>query len=343
MTEEQTTPATSAIEIPVDAVPEIELTPTAMLKNFSAKSLGINGRQSELLELALTYAFDGFDIDMHELFRRSQRTDTNDATKYLSSARRAYEQKAKPLHWGTFDLGVNMDADETSFTSQVGALHPVAELAQEVGMTRAVVAIPAATDRLPYHEYFEAQRARITQVMEVLTPRSIRLGLMLQSGKELAEGKQFEFVRNVEGFKALVDATEDSVGFVIDSWDWVVGDGAMDQLSEIKADQIVAVRLAGLPDDADTTTARSTQRVLPSIGGTPDPVKLIAHLASIGYDGPVSPGAAAEQYKGQTREAIVKDAQESFDAIFRAAGLETTPLPMDLIEDIPYETSTSIT
>ena len=34
-----------------------------MIKNFSADALGINGRQSELLELALTYAFDGFDID----------------------------------------------------------------------------------------------------------------------------------------------------------------------------------------------------------------------------------------------------------------------------------------
>ncbi len=35
-----------------------------MLKNFSPQSLGINGRQSELIELALTYGFTSMDIDM---------------------------------------------------------------------------------------------------------------------------------------------------------------------------------------------------------------------------------------------------------------------------------------
>ena len=35
-----------------------------MFKNFCPSALGINGRQSELIELALTYAFRGMDVDM---------------------------------------------------------------------------------------------------------------------------------------------------------------------------------------------------------------------------------------------------------------------------------------
>ena len=55
-----------------------------MLKNFSPAALGINGRQSELIELALTYGFTGMDVDMHEMLRRAQRTNVEDAAKYLS-------------------------------------------------------------------------------------------------------------------------------------------------------------------------------------------------------------------------------------------------------------------
>ncbi|MEM0927575.1 MAG: hypothetical protein AAGJ83_16130, partial [Planctomycetota bacterium] len=58
---------------------------TRMLKNFSPTSLGINGRQSELIELALTYGFSSMDIDMYEMLRRSQRTSADDAAKFLKA------------------------------------------------------------------------------------------------------------------------------------------------------------------------------------------------------------------------------------------------------------------
>ena len=314
-----------------------------MIKNFSAGSLGINGRQSELLELALTYAFDGFDIDMQDLYRRSGRTDVADATKYLTSAARAYEQKGKPLDWGGFDLELDMDADEDTFTASVAALNPVADLAHDVGLSRAFITLPAATDRLPYNEYHEAQKARIAQINEVLAPREIRLGIAFQAGKELAEGKQFEFIRSVDGFKALVGDAGDNAGYIVNTWDWMVGGGQLSDIAEIQIDKIVSVVLSSLPEDADAAAAASTDRVLPRAEDGLNHVELIRHLSENGYEGPVSPGASAVQYKGQTREAIVKEAQEAIDGIYTAAGREVAPLPMDLIEDIPYETATSIT
>jgi sugar phosphate isomerase/epimerase len=304
-----------------------------MIKNFSARGLGINGRQSELLELALTYAFDGIDIDLLDLYRRSQREETSDATKYLTSAQKAYEHKTTPLSWGGFDLGISLDADEDTFKNQVAALNPVADMAKVIGVSRAFVSIPAATDRLPYHEYFTS----------VLSPRGIQLGVSLQAGKELAEGKQFEFVRNVEGFKALVESSGKGVGYIIDTYDWVIGGGAMDQLSEIPVNQIVMVRMSNVPDDVDISKAPSNARVLPESKGLLNHVKLIKHLAGIGYKGPITPGASAARYKGQTRESIVKQAHEAISGIFTEAGLTVTPLPMDLIEDVPYDISTSLT
>lgn len=314
-----------------------------MIKNFSARSLGINGRQSELIELALTYAFDGFDIDMQDLYRRSLRTDIGDATKYLTSAAKAYEQKSKPLDWGGFDLGVDMDADEESFTSQVGTLNPLADLAHDIGLSRAYVTLPAATDRLEFSDYLEAQSSRVQQVNEVLKPRSIQLGIGFNAGKELAENKQFEFIRTVEQFISFVNDAGENVGFILNNWDWMIGGGTTEQMQAIPADKIVAAILCGLPDDLDLAAAASTDRVLPIVDGKLNPVSWVKHLASLEFEGPISPGASAKQYKGQTREAIVKAAQEAIDEIFTTAGLEITPLPMDLIEDIPYEASTSIT
>ena len=304
-----------------------------MFKNFSPQALGINGRQSELIELALTYAFSGIDVDMGDMLRRSQRTSVEDATKYL---------RATEIRIGGFELEVNLDADDDTFTSQVGTLHPLADLASELQVERAYIRVPAATDRLPYHEYFETQRTRLAQIAEVLGAQNIKLAIGFRAGKELEEGKQFPFIRNVEGLIGLVKAVSASnAGVLLDSWDWAVGDGAMDQVRDLSADEIVAVRLGSIPEDVDRTAATSVDRILPEKHGVIDHVELLKHLDSVGFDGPVGPTTSTKRYKGRTRESIVQAGQEAVDEISTEAGLEVTPRPMDLIEDIPDEPTPS--
>ncbi|MCR9208011.1 MAG: sugar phosphate isomerase/epimerase, partial [bacterium] len=84
-----------------------------MFKNFCPSALGINGRQSELIELALTYAFRGMDVDMHDMLRRSQRTSFDDASKYL---------KASEIKIGSFQLAIDLDSDDDTFTAAVAQL-----------------------------------------------------------------------------------------------------------------------------------------------------------------------------------------------------------------------------
>ncbi|MEM6472112.1 MAG: TIM barrel protein [Planctomycetota bacterium] len=307
-----------------------------MLKNFSPKSLGINGRQSELIELALTYGFSSMDIDMYEMLRRSQRTSPEDAAKFLKAA--MGEGLGKLEQIGCFPLEIDLDADDDAFTSQVGALHPLAELAESLGATRAAVILPAATDRLPYHEYFENQRGRLSQIADVLAAKGIKLAVGFDATKELPEEKQFDFVRNVEGLIAIVKAVANpNVGFLIDTWDWAVGDGGTDQLGELSGSDIVAVRLGTMADDADPAKATRADCVLPTAEGTLNHVGVVKHLIASGFDGPISPSASSLRYKGQTRENTVKESQEAIDGICQAAGIEVKPLPMDLIEEIPVE------
>lgn len=296
-----------------------------MFKNFSPQSLGINGRQSELIELALTYAFRGMDVDMGDMLRRSQRTSVEDATKYV---------RAADIKIGGFELDVNLDADDDSFTNQVATLHPLSDLAATMEATCGYIRVPAATDRLPYNEYFDVQRTRLAQIAEILGGKGLQLAIGFRAGKELEEGKQFPFIRNAEGLIALVRAVGVSgAGLLLDTWDWVVGDGAMDQIQELSAEEIIAVRLGTLPDDVDPAQAVTKDRVLPEPEGTLNHVALIKHLESIGFAGPVSPTASSARYKGKTRESCVQKAQEAVDLISREAGLQVAPLPMELIDE----------
>ncbi|MEO1614533.1 MAG: TIM barrel protein [Planctomycetota bacterium] len=307
-----------------------------MLKNFSPKSLGINGRQSELIELALTYGFVSMDIDMYEMLRRTQRTSADDAAKFLKAA--MGEGLGKLEQIGCFPLEIDLDADDDAFTSQVGALHPLAELAESLGAQRAYVILPTATDRLPYHEYFENQRTRLAQIADVLAAKGIRLGVGFDASKELPEEKQFDFVRNVEGLIAIVSAIgSPNVGYIVDTWDWAIGEGGMDQLSEVAGSDIVAVRLGSVADDADPSKATRSDCVLPVAEGSMNHVNVVKQLLASGFDGPISPAACSTRYKGQTRENTVKDAQEAIDGICKEAGIEVKPLPMDLIEEMPSE------
>ena len=307
-----------------------------MQKNFSPQSLGINGRQSELIELALTYGFRSMDVDMSEMLRRSRRSSVDEAAKYLRAA--------ENLEIGGFPLDINMDAADGDFTSQLGAIHPVAELAAEMKATRAYVYTPAATSVAAYPEYFDKQSTRLGQVADVLAAKNIQLGVGFRAGKELAEGKDFPFIQNVEGLLALVKGVgKDNVGLLIDTWDWVVGDGTAEQLSGLKADQIVAVRIGTIAPDINKAEATTADRVLPVGEGDVNHVDLIKQLVALGFEGPVSPTASSTQYKGQTRESTVQKSQEAIDGICKEAGMTVAPLPMEMIEEVSYEPTPAAT
>lgn len=297
-----------------------------MYKNFSANLLGISGRQSELIELALTYGFRGIDVDMVDMLKRSQRTDFEDASKYL---------RAADILIGGFRVEVDLDADDSTFANQLAALHPVAEIAGQLDAKRAFTMLPAATDQMPITEYFDVLRERLAQIGEVLGKQGVQLGVNFNAGHEATQDKQFELVTKVDGFLALVKAVAaENVGYVIDSWHWHVGGGTLEQLQQLNAQQIVIVRLADLAEGVDPAEAKIADRVLPAAQGRVDQVGTIKWLAEAGFDGPVLASSSAAKAKGQTRESIVNRAQENIDEIFIAAGLTVEPRPMDLIHSM---------
>lgn len=302
---------------------------TVMYKNFSPAALGITGRQSELIELALTYGFRGFDIDMADMRRRAGRSTPDDAFKYL---------KATDLLIGGFNAEVDLDAEDDVYKSQLAGLHPTSDLAARWKARYACILLPAATDRAAYPEYFDVIRARLTQIAEVLGARKLKLAIGFSAGKEMSHGKEFPFINNAEGLIAMVKAiSADNVGMIVDSFDWLVSGSTLAQVAVLNPKSIVTVRLGSVLPGVDLKTTTSDDRVLPVLEGPLSHVAFVMKLKEIGFDGPIGPSASGSQYKVETREFIVSTGQEAIDEILTQAGIVVPPRPKDLVSQYPDE------
>jgi sugar phosphate isomerase/epimerase len=296
-----------------------------MFKNLNATVLGVSGRQSELIELAMTYGFMGLDIDITDLVKRTKRASFDSAARYLQSAQ---------MQIGGFEIPVDLDSDDASFAKALTELKTIAEVAGKVNALTGNLRIPAATNRLPYHEFFGVVRSRIDQIAEIFGMHKIRVGLFFSAALENRDGKQFAFVKDVEGFLALFKAcTAPNVGVTIDTWNWTVGGGTPAHLSSIPADRITGLRLADAPEGLDNANAGLTQRLMPGSQGTIDNVGIVGQLGKAGYAGPLSAYGHVSQFGGKTRDAIVSLAQDSLDNVLSTAGLPTYTRKPELIAE----------
>ncbi len=294
-----------------------------MYKNLNATVLGVSGRQSELIELAMTYGFRGLDIDIVDLVKRTQRSEFEKAARYLLSA--------KMLVSG-FETPIDLDSDEATFEKTLAQLSATIEIAGKVNARAGFLRLPAATDRLPFHEYFDVLRKRVDRIAEIFAANKVMLGLYFSTAIENRENRQFKFIQDAEGFLAFFNAcTNQSVGLVIDTFNWVVGGGTFEQLATIPGNRIAVLRLADaevLPTVAD---ASLKMRQLAGTSGVVDNVRIVSVLSKAGFDGPITAFGHASNFSGMTRDSIVAKSQDSLDHVLAGAGLPTFTRRPDMI------------
>ncbi|MEQ8790534.1 MAG: sugar phosphate isomerase/epimerase [Pirellulaceae bacterium] len=285
-----------------------------MYRNMSPKALGVSGRQSELIELALTYGFKGIDIDMRDFAKRWEKRGEEHARRFFDSSR---------IKIGGWDLPVRWEGELALYKADLAGLEVIAQRAAAVGSRRCYTHVPAASDSLPYHELYEQSRTRLREIADVLAPHDVHLGVGFNAAPAHREGKQFQFIHKSEELLSLVKAIgAPNLGLALDTWNWKLGEGGMDQLDELPVNSFVLIRLADLPDDVDPSKVTDQQRRLPGEGGmTP---KLLNLLAKLEYAGPVTIFPHPKQFAGMTREAIVQRASAALDEQWKAAGLIKT-------------------
>jgi sugar phosphate isomerase/epimerase len=284
-----------------------------MYKNLSPKALGVSGRQSELIELALTYGFRGLDVDVADLAKRAKVHGVSQAIRFLESAK---------IKVGGFELPVNWLGNDTDFQNQLKQLDEAMQVATAIKATRCLVTIAPANDERSFQDNFEFHRQRLTQVAEVLAKSNVRLGIGFNAVRKNREGKTFQFIHQAETMLQLLkNISAKNVGLLLDTFHWTLGGGAIDQLKDLKPDQIIAVRLADYPTSADPEKLEDSSRKLPLEEGSVDCAAIVSLLTQKKYDGPVTLYPHPSGSRGSTREFIVQRAAQLLDELWRNAGV----------------------
>jgi sugar phosphate isomerase/epimerase len=288
-----------------------------MYRNLDFESLGISGRQSELIELTLSFGFKGFNLDLTAFAQQVGEHGLDRARRLIDSAR---------LRLGSFALPLDCDADEDGFKAGLAKLPEHAKLASDIGCTRCRATLTPANDVLPYHECFELYRRRFREIGEVLGEHSIRLGIGFQAPAHCRKNRAFQFIHTFDALLLLVKSvTSPHVGVCLDVWHWHVSGGTFEQLDALTVGDVVCVDLSDASTMAGDDNVDDSTRELPSAGseagGIIDAPRVLTALAKLGYDGPVTPTAHPDRLDGLRRDEIVKKAGESLDAAWTVAGL----------------------
>ncbi len=275
-----------------------------MYKNLNSGQLGITGRQSELIELALTFGFRGIDIDVPSFVRQAESHGAEQAGKLLASSK---------LNIGPFELPIDWQGEEDEYKAGLAKLPAVASIMASVGATACFTTIEPASDLRPYHEQFETLSARLVEMTELLAPHGLRLGLALKAPAHHREGRTFEFIHQGDALLLFIKTIGiASLGVVIDSWHWHVSGCSFEPLSGLTANEIVDVRLADVPSDVDLATISEEQRVLAGPDSTIEISTLLQILDDLNYEGSITP--AARPGDGTTRrEQVVRAAAKSVE------------------------------
>ncbi len=283
-----------------------------MYKNLNAQALGISGRDSEIIELALSYGFKGIDLDLIEFAAEVEQQGMARASRLLLSARLQMGSFRLPIRWG----------DKEHYQADMAALPRWAEIAHEMECTRAITRIEPSHDRLPYHENFEFCRQRLVEVAEALVPYKISLGLEYVAPMSARGDAAFQFIQSFDEILLLLRTIgAPNLGVVFDSWHWHLSGGTLDALRSLTADKIIAVTLADAEVDTTAATAQLDERRLPGEGQGIDLAALLVALAELGYDGPVSPVPDLSKVAATGREQLVKLAGAALDGVWKQAGL----------------------
>jgi sugar phosphate isomerase/epimerase len=282
-----------------------------MYKNLNPESLGISARHNELIELALTHKFRGFDIDIQELMRQVGARGREHAMRFLQSAN---------VKIGSFELPIDLAAPDDRFQSDLDRLEEIAALSETLDATRSIASVlPYNIDRA-YHENFELHRERIGRVAQILAPHQIQLGLGFIAPKVVRERGDSEFIATASALLTLIQTVgEKNVGLCLDTWHWRVAGAAVDQLKNFPVNQIVMVRLADLPVDAQLDTISEEQRLLPGATGVVPNLEWIRLLGDRGYVGPVTAYCHPSQFTGSTRAQTVEQAAEALHTLMQSA------------------------
>jgi len=268
-------------------------------KILNSGGLGVAGKQNELIELALTHGFNGVEVDIVDLVGRHDTLGKQFACQFLQSAK---------IDMGTFELPVDLGASDEGFVDSTAKLDTIIDLATTLNARCCYMKIAPSNGLFSFQECFEKHQIRLQALSEQFAESNIKLGLLLDgTASEPADG-EFKFITTAEELLTLVKAVNlANVGVCLDTWQWVVGGGTVEQLTEAGLANIISeIRLSDVAADADLKSITENERTaLPGDELNSFSVKLCKAVVAAGIDVPISVATNLATFANGSRETIV--------------------------------------
>ncbi len=287
-----------------------------MYRNLSTVGLPLSGRPSELIELALSFGFDGMDIDILDMQKQAAYYGVEHARRLLVSAR---------LKSSVFHLPVRLDASDADFAADLAELPASLDVAAACECTRAVAMLAPGSAEHSFKDFFELHRTRLHTVGDMLAPHGMMLGLAIHPEAAAREELPNAFIHTLEGLIGLVAMAHERVGAVIDSWAMHITGESVDLIAKVPKGRIVEVRLSDAPGTTPAAALAVNERLMPGETGVIPMGPVVAAAAAAGFDGPTTPYADRTTLAGRGREKIVRLAGERMEQAWRDADLPIAP------------------
>ncbi|MFW6189087.1 MAG: sugar phosphate isomerase/epimerase family protein [Planctomycetota bacterium] len=275
-----------------------------MYSAFSGGAIGVNVGFEEAVELAAHYGFEGIYLDLGYLLEEGPET-----IVYMLE-----ERSLKPAGWV---LPVPLTGDQPEYEEGLERLKEAADAAMRARALRCCIWISPASDQMPYRKRFDFMLERLNPVCQILDENEIRLGLEFIGPATSRQGKQYEFIHDMEGMLALCRAVEtDNCGLLLDSWHLYTSGGQMDDVLELEDADVVDVHINDAPEGVPREEQIDNVRRLPGETGVIDVGRFLRNLQEIGYSGPVMCEPFSERLKAMDNEEAVETTKSAIDSVW---------------------------
>ena len=130
---------------------------------------------------------------------------------------------------------------------------------------------------------------RLGPAAKILKEYGHRIGLEFIGPITLRKGKRYPFIHTLEGMRGLAAAIgTGNVGILLDVWHLYTAHGSLDDVREMRQEEIVVVHVNDAPAGVDVDAQLDNVRLLPGESGVIDIAGFLQTLAAMGYDGPVT-------------------------------------------------------
>jgi sugar phosphate isomerase/epimerase len=291
-----------------------------MFKILNTRGLGVGGKQNELIELALTFGFNGVEVDMEDLVGRHDAMGKEFACQFLQAAKSpASEDDAasggKHLSIGTFNLPFNLAGSNEEYGASIAKADTILDLASTLGAKVCYLEVASSCEHFSFQECFENHQSRLQELSERFAASGIKIGLSLKASDGEAADGSFKFIQTAEELLTLVKAVgQPNVGLCVDTWEWSLGGGTVAQLNELGFDKVTEIRFADVSEGADKAAIKASDRTaLPADVANSFSFQVAEALIAGAVETPISVSSDLSTYSSNTRDNVVKAISQQLD------------------------------